>query len=194
MASHAREVNARIGQPLSLAGDVVAELLLGQLEANEMLERGVGHRRTNGRIGQRIDRGIIFARLALAGDAPAHVFRQGRLGPVDDGPDQNRVSSAMINESAKILEEGIASAKDIEIGMMMGDGLPVDENRTQLVTRSCVRTSTVWARLGTYAIEPAGFLMTRRMLLGLKQRAEALGGASMGEINPGALSDKRRVA
>ena len=51
---------------------------------------------------------------------------------------------------------------------------PVDENRTQLVTRSCVRTNTVWARLGTYAIEPAGFLMTRRMLLGLKQRAEAL--------------------
>jgi hypothetical protein len=58
---------------------------------------------------------------------------------------------------------------------------PVDENRTQLVTRSCVRTSTVWARLGTYAIEPAGFLMTRRMLLGLKQRAEALRAASTGE-------------
>ena len=58
---------------------------------------------------------------------------------------------------------------------------PIDENRTQLVTRSCVRTNTVWARLGTYAIEPAGFLMTRRMLLGLKQRAEALRAASTGE-------------
>ena len=57
----------------------------------------------------------------------------------------------------------------------------VDENRTQLVTRSCVRTNTVWARLATYAIEPAGFLMTRRMLLGLKQRAEALRAASPGE-------------
>jgi hypothetical protein len=32
----------------------------------------------------------------------------------------------------------------------------------------------VWARLFTYVIEPAGFLMTRRMLLGVKQRAEAL--------------------
>jgi hypothetical protein len=51
---------------------------------------------------------------------------------------------------------------------------PVDENRTRLVSRSRVRTKTVWARLGTYAIEPAGFLMTRRMLLGLKQRAESL--------------------
>jgi hypothetical protein len=50
----------------------------------------------------------------------------------------------------------------------------IDEKRTQLVSRSRVRTKTSWARLMTYAIEPAGFLMTRRMLLGLKQRAEAL--------------------
>ena len=50
----------------------------------------------------------------------------------------------------------------------------IDENRTRLVSRSRVRTSTVWARLFTYAIEPAGFLMTRRMLLGIKERAEAL--------------------
>ena len=51
---------------------------------------------------------------------------------------------------------------------------PVDEKRARLVSRSRVRTQTAWARLFTYAIEPAGFLMTRRMLLGLKQRAEAL--------------------
>jgi hypothetical protein len=50
----------------------------------------------------------------------------------------------------------------------------IDENRTRLVSRSRVRARTVWARLGTYAIEPAGFMMTRRMLRGLKQRAEAL--------------------
>ena len=58
---------------------------------------------------------------------------------------------------------------------------PIDETRTQLVSRSRVRAQAVWARLLTHAIEPAGFLMTRRMLLGLKQRAEALGAASMGE-------------
>jgi len=51
---------------------------------------------------------------------------------------------------------------------------PVDETRTQLVSRSRVRTQRIWARLFTYAIEPAGFLMTRRMLLGIKDRAEAL--------------------
>jgi len=50
----------------------------------------------------------------------------------------------------------------------------VDEKRTRLVSRSCVRTQTVWGRLFTYAIEPAGFLMTRRMLLGVKERAEVL--------------------
>jgi hypothetical protein len=49
-----------------------------------------------------------------------------------------------------------------------------DEKRTRLVSRSRVRTQTAWARLFTYAIEPAGFLMTRRMLLGIKERAEAL--------------------
>ena len=58
----------------------------------------------------------------------------------------------------------------------------IDEKRTQLVSRSRVRTKTVWARLATYAIEPTGFLMTRRMLLGLKQRAEALRAASIGEV------------
>ena len=58
----------------------------------------------------------------------------------------------------------------------------VDENRTQVVSRSCVRTRSAWARLATYVIEPAGFLMTRRMLLGLKERAEALRAAKMGEI------------
>jgi hypothetical protein len=54
----------------------------------------------------------------------------------------------------------------------------IDENRTQLVSRSRVRTRSVWARLATYAIEPAGFVMTRRMLLGLKQRAETLRASS----------------
>jgi hypothetical protein len=57
----------------------------------------------------------------------------------------------------------------------------IDEKRTQLVSRSRVRAKTAWARLATHAIEPAGFVMTRRMLLGLKQRAEALREASTGD-------------
>jgi hypothetical protein len=58
---------------------------------------------------------------------------------------------------------------------------PIDETRTRLVSRSRVRAQALWARLLTHAIEPAGFLMTRRMLLGLKQRAEALRTAKTGE-------------
>jgi hypothetical protein len=58
---------------------------------------------------------------------------------------------------------------------------PVDETRTRLVSRSRVRTRSVWTRLLTHVIEPAGFLMTRRMLLSLKQRAESLRAASTGE-------------
>jgi hypothetical protein len=54
---------------------------------------------------------------------------------------------------------------------------PIDEKRTLLVSRSRVRARTVWAWLMTSVIEPAGFVMTRRMLLGLKQRAEALAAA-----------------
>jgi hypothetical protein len=58
---------------------------------------------------------------------------------------------------------------------------PIDETRTRLISRSRVRAQAVWARLLTHAIEPAGFVMTRRMLLGLKQRAEALRAADTGE-------------
>ena len=51
----------------------------------------------------------------------------------------------------------------------------VDDERTELVSRSQVRPHTVWTWLfSVLAIEPAGFIMTRRMLLGLKQRAETL--------------------
>src|SRR5512138_1225124 len=44
----------------------------------------------------------------------------------------------------------------------------VDETQTRLVSRSRVRAHAVLGRLLTHAIEPAGFFMTRRMLLGLK--------------------------
>jgi len=55
---------------------------------------------------------------------------------------------------------------------------PVDEKRTRLVSRSHVRPQSAWAWLfSVLMLEPAAFLMTRRMLLGLKHRAEALAAA-----------------
>jgi len=67
---------------------------------------------------------------------------------------------------------------------------PIDETHTRLISRSRVRAHAVWARLLTDAIEPAGFLMTRRMLLGLQERAEALRAASMKEAG----SNERHAA
>ncbi len=66
----------------------------------------------------------------------------------------------------------------------------IDATRTRLVSRSRVRAKAVWARLLTHAIEPSGFLMTRRMLLGLQERAEALRAASVKE----ARAHERHVA
>ena len=52
---------------------------------------------------------------------------------------------------------------------------PVDERRTRLVSRNRVRVPrTLGSWLFMRVIEPAAFLMTRRMLLGLKRRAETL--------------------
>jgi hypothetical protein len=52
---------------------------------------------------------------------------------------------------------------------------PLDNNRTRLVSRGTERiptTASGW--LFMRVMEPAAFVMTRRMLLGLKQRAETL--------------------
>jgi len=56
---------------------------------------------------------------------------------------------------------------------------PVYTSKTRLVSRNRVRVPrTVGSWRFMRVIEPAAFLMTRRMLLGLKQRAEALAAAS----------------
>lgn len=53
---------------------------------------------------------------------------------------------------------------------------PLDEKRTRLVSRNRARVAnTIASWLFMRVLEPAAFLMTRRMLLGLKRRAEALG-------------------
>jgi hypothetical protein len=52
---------------------------------------------------------------------------------------------------------------------------PLDDRRTRLVSRNLVRVPrSLGSWLFMRLIEPAAFLMTRRMLLGLKHRAEAL--------------------
>jgi hypothetical protein len=54
---------------------------------------------------------------------------------------------------------------------------PIDATRTRLVSRNIVRVPpTVGSWILMRVIEPAAFLMTRRMLLGIRQRAERLRG------------------
>ena len=56
---------------------------------------------------------------------------------------------------------------------------PLDEQRTRLVTRGTERVpSTPLWRLGMRVMEPASFIMTRRFMLGVKERAEGLRGSA----------------
>jgi len=53
--------------------------------------------------------------------------------------------------------------------------VPIDKGSTRLVTRVRYRTEpTFRGRLMMAAMDPAAFVMTRKMLLGIKRRAEAL--------------------
>jgi hypothetical protein len=56
----------------------------------------------------------------------------------------------------------------------------VDAGRTRLLSRNRVRTpGTLRSALMMVAMAPAAFLMTRKMLLGIKRRAEAYAGGEM---------------
>ena len=59
---------------------------------------------------------------------------------------------------------------------------PIDDRRTRLVTRSTERTArTPLSWLVMQTMDPAAFVMTRRMLLNLKDRAETMQAESTGE-------------
>ena len=52
---------------------------------------------------------------------------------------------------------------------------PLDKDRTRLVSRNSARVPKTFASwLFMRVLEPAAFIMTRRMLIGLKDRAEGL--------------------
>ena len=53
--------------------------------------------------------------------------------------------------------------------------VPLSRHRTRLISRSRARVPhSIGATLFRMALEPAAFIMTRKMLLGIKQRAEGL--------------------
>ena len=64
--------------------------------------------------------------------------------------------------------------------------VPIDAASTRLVTRVRFHIEpTVRERLMLAAVDPAAFVMTRKMLLGIKQRAEALYRSRSGPSRPG---------
>jgi hypothetical protein len=68
---------------------------------------------------------------------------------------------------------------------------PVNEDRTRLVSRGTERyANTIGTWLFMRVMEPAAFIMTRRMLIGVKQRAEAWRASRAGaaRVNPGAAA------
>jgi hypothetical protein len=67
----------------------------------------------------------------------------------------------------------------------------LDEQRTRLVSRGTERyKQTIGAWVFMRVMEPAAFIMTRRMLIGVKQRAEALRASRAGaaRVNRGAAA------
>ncbi len=53
---------------------------------------------------------------------------------------------------------------------------PLDDRRTRLVSRNLARAPATWRSRAflTLVLRPAAFIMTHRMLVGIKRRAEAL--------------------
>ncbi len=98
-------------------------------------------------------------------------FQQLAVGDVIPfGPDGLMVKALEPNHSLVLLDTGHGMQWVWQFGLY-----PIDANHTRLVERGTQwipNTPLAW--LALLAVEPAGFIMTRRFLLGVKQRAEAL--------------------
>jgi hypothetical protein len=87
------------------------------------------------------------------------------------GPREGLTVAALQDKRALVLRY---SAHEFEWVWQFGL-YPLNEQRTRLITRGTERyKNTVGAWLFMRVMEPAAFVMTRKMLLGVKQRAEAL--------------------
>lgn len=81
-----------------------------------------------------------------------------------------RVAAVTPNESLVLGDKNDGFGWSWEFGLY-----PIDGRRTRLVSRNraCVPAGAKWTMF-MLVLEPAAFLMTRRMLIGVRTRAEAL--------------------
>jgi hypothetical protein len=72
--------------------------------------------------------------------------------------------------------------------------LPVSDGVTRLVTRvRCAPPASLLERVTMVVMDPAAFVMTRRMLLGIKSRAEALARENEREAEPEAQQEEHAM-
>jgi hypothetical protein len=67
------------------------------------------------------------------------------------------------------------------------------DGRTRMVSRNRFRLPTLAARIGMLPMEPGSLLMERRMLRGIKERAERLASATPNALSGEADSVQRRL-
>jgi hypothetical protein len=101
-------------------------------------------------------------------------FQQLAVGDtIHFGGDELTVQALESNRALVLLDTGHGMEWVWQFGLY-----PIDAGHTRLVERGAQRIpNTVVAWLGLLVVEPAGFIMTQRFLLGVKQRAETLQGS-----------------
>jgi hypothetical protein len=94
-------------------------------------------------------------------------FQHPTLGEtIEYGPNRMRI--------ARLEPERVLAWRSEDGNWVWSFVLTEDAGRTRLISRNRFRLPTLSARIGMLAIEPASLVMERKMLLGIKQRAERL--------------------
>ena len=72
--------------------------------------------------------------------------------------------------------------------------VPISDAATRLITRvRCAPPASLQERVAMALVDPAAFVMTRGMLLGIKRRAEALAAARENEEDEEAVQEERAI-
>ena len=105
------------------------------------------------------------------------------LPPADEGRVCSVAKGLIRRQQARILSRRRVEPNHV-LAWRSQDGnwvwtfvLEAQDRRTRLISRNRFRLSTPIASLGMLLMEPASLVMERKMLLGVKQRAEELASA-----------------
>ena len=132
LAASPEGVNASLA--VRLAGCVVLELVLRQLEAHQMLKRRIRNRAADGRIGERIDRCLSIARLARPSEDAANVVRKRRDRAIDA---YRRLDLGLgMDVASREVEDGLAD-------LFRSDGLTALQSNVEIGNHDLARRSGI---------------------------------------------------